>query len=124
MNAFLNEGGFDEEQKKNKDDKEQDSDEIEDSEEEKHDVTPDENMCGSLVMEKTKLNGDGGGAFGGLISGVGDIARFGTSNLTMLKSKPFFAIKQGILYQYEKEKSREANSKFEIRSFSAISVDK
>jgi len=53
-----------------------------------------------------------------------DFAKVGVGGIGLIKGKPFFAIKQGMLYQYEKEKSREADSKFEINLFSAISVDK
>eukprot|EP00352_Strombidinopsis_acuminata_P004491 CAMPEP_0176364592 /NCGR_PEP_ID=MMETSP0126-20121128/19893_1 /TAXON_ID=141414 ORGANISM="Strombidinopsis acuminatum, Strain SPMC142" /NCGR_SAMPLE_ID=MMETSP0126 /ASSEMBLY_ACC=CAM_ASM_000229 /LENGTH=126 /DNA_ID=CAMNT_0017721285 /DNA_START=39 /DNA_END=419 /DNA_ORIENTATION=+ len=58
LNAFLNEGGFAEEKKKMKEEaKAEESDDLSEEEEEKQDTTPDENMCGSLGFEKTKLGG-------------------------------------------------------------------
>ena len=58
----------------------------------------DENMKGFLTMQKTSLDRQKGG-LGSLASGL-------TQNIKLLNRKSFFAIKRGIIYQYEKESSR------------------
>ena len=42
--------------------------------------------------------------------------------LKFLKNKPWFAIKKGVLYQYEKKTSRDCMDKFNISLISAIAM--
>lgn len=62
------------------------------------------------------------------MSGVGNIAMFGgdlvLNQLKFLKNKPWFAIKKGVLYQYEKKSSRDCMDKFNIVNISAIAIIK
>ena len=123
MDAFLREGGMEEDQKKIKKAEAAAAEGILDTEpvNEVIDVEPDEAMSGYMSMEKTKIDkGNAGGGFsvsgiaGGLVSGVGDIASFGLKNIKVLNQQKFFAIKKGILYMYEKANSREAFDKIPI----------
>jgi|LauGreDrversion4_2_1035121.scaffolds.fasta_scaffold72339_4 hypothetical protein len=50
----------------------------------------------------------------GLVSGVGSIAKLGMQGVKILGQKNYFAIKKGVIYQYEKATSREALDKIPI----------
>ncbi len=50
---------------------------------------------------------------------VGGIA--GTLNL---KKKQFIAIKRGVLYQYEKQSSREASERLQIKKMTTCAIDR
>ena len=60
------------------------------------------------------------------MSGVGNIALIGGDlvKLKFLKNKPWFAIKKGMLYQYERRQARDCMDSFRISEISAIAMIK
>jgi hypothetical protein len=76
-------------------------------------------MSGHLKMTKEKIGGDNDnkGLDNLLKGGVGAIGNLGGN---LIKGKPFFEIKKGILYQYEKNGSRRALDRFVLSDVSTI----
>jgi len=56
------------------------------------------------------------GAVGGVVGGVA-----GAINL---KKKQYVAIKRGVMYQYDTEKSREATERFQLKKMVTCSIDR
>ena len=80
-------------------------------------------MEGTVHMQKTKLdNKHGGDLVNTLVSGVGDFTDIFANKL--LTRNSYFAIKKGVLYQYENQKSRKAIEMLKINKITAISVMK
>ena len=135
MDAFLEEDGYnefikEEEEKKKEAEKAASGEKMANSfmwgfpeDAVKKEDRPDEAMEGTIQMQKTKLeNRNSSDLVHSLVSGVGDFSDIFANKLFSRQS--FFAIKKGVLYQYENQKSRQASEMFQINKISAISVMK
>lgn len=142
MAAFLMEGGLENEIKEQKakveEEKKQERIEagVEATEEDEEivyekkraeQVKGDMNMEGEMLIQKTELKTKNkGDLLSNVMSGVGNIAVFGgdmvLNQLKFLKHKPWFAIKKGVLYQYEKKAARNCKDSFKIAEIQAIAM--
>lgn len=113
MDAFLREGGFEQDVKQRKKEEEAAArnEKLEDPEEKEYvgDIIADDKLTGWLSMVKTKLDNKKEGfsvqnlvsvdkLASGLVSGVGSIAKLGMQGVKILGQKHYFAIKKGMIY--------------------------
>jgi hypothetical protein len=130
MDAFLNEGGLQDDIKKQKKLEEQAAEGLlveSDEDAEKDKTEPDDKMCGYMVMEKTRLDQKQGVSLN-IADVAGDIGSLGLKglkgvmNLVPLGQKKgtFFAIKKDILYEYTSRKNGDSISQIKISKISAI----
>ena len=59
-----------------------------------------------------------------MMSGIGNIGKFGGDLILNKLNKPWFAIKKGVLYQYKKKTARDCDDKFLIHQISAVAMIK
>lgn len=113
MDAFLREGGFEQDVKQRKKEEEAAArnEKLEDLEEKEYvgDIIADDKLTGWLSMVKTQLDNKKEGfsvqnlvsvdkLASGLVSGVGSIAKLGMQGVKILGQKHYFAIKKGMIY--------------------------
>lgn len=113
MDAFLREGGFEQDVKQRKKEEEAAArnEKLEDPEEKEYvgDIIADDKLTGWLSMVKTQLDNKKEGfsvqnlvsvdkLASGLVSGVGSIAKLGMQGVKILGQKHYFAIKKGMIY--------------------------
>lgn len=102
---------------------------VQEEKKEEVDTTPDENMKGVLLKSAVKMKGDGNDEdiLGSMINGIGGGLKLGfkifTETLHVKSTKYFFAIKNGVLYWYAHERSREASNSIPIKDTKAIELD-
>ena len=80
-----------------------------------YNTDPDERMCGFLVKSSAKVPGsgqEGGDLLGMVVNGIGSGLKLGlktfTETIQIKQVKSYFALKNGLLYWYAHERSREA----------------
>lgn len=113
MDAFLREGGFEQDVKQRKKEEEAAArnEKLEDPVEKEYvgDIIADDKLTGWLSMVKTQLDNKKEGfsvqnlvsvdkLASGLVSGVGSIAKLGMQGVKILGQKHYFAIKKGMIY--------------------------
>ena len=87
-------------------------------EEKELEIVGEENMYGNLLMTKDLLDGDKKNGLNSLLEGgVGAIGNIGGK---LIKSKPYFEIKKGILYKYAKQNARRSDDSFILSDVSTI----
>ena len=87
-------------------------------------------MAGWLTKSSIRMEKDGNteDILGFMINGIGSGLKLGlkifTETIQIKQKKQFFAIKNGILYWYSHERSREAINQIDIKATKAIEINK
>ena len=96
-----------------------------------YNTDPDQRMSGFLSKSSAAIPGGAGGGEGGdilgmVVSGIGSGLKMGlktfTETIQIKHTKLYFAIKNGVLYWYAHERSREALKQIDIKLMKAIEI--